>query len=264
MGLIKSKEYEIYKKHNRSTWFCLPLLGESKKTYRDFSFGERLKGTYLRGFKYDCTLERPLYLVYNFEDSEKFKSMEEYLMLDLCENQFIDLIDIDEKSICIVYNITNTTPYPDNSKKEPHDSWVSDYDKVLEGKYYWLSTRHKLKVLDFFYDRQCSYDNFLKLLFGRSQILWEMRRKNLGCRYGDSCKCNIQTKLEESVGDNGEKRMVPRAMKNQLYLDCKDYEKWEMPVNIELESQPDLILETYNFKEKENEDSSQVEIMHSK
>lgn len=251
MGFLETREFKEYESYNKSLFFLLPLLAEDKKGHKDFLFKDAIFNTYLRGFKYDH-LKRPLYIHYKFSDTKEFKDLEEYLTMDLNNNTFIDSLDISEKEIIVCYDITNTTPYPDNSKLESNDSWVTDYDLVMQGNYYKLSTRHKLKVLEFFYDRQCSYDNFLKLLFGRSQILWEMRRKNLGCRWGDGCKCNVQTKLIEITTDSGEKRTVPRAMEKQSYLKCKDYEHWNMPHNVELESAPDINKETYrNVYQKE-------------
>ena len=246
MGFINTKEYEIYTKHNKSLWFLTPLLSEDKRNHRNFLFQSNLLNTYLRGFKYDETLERPLYLHYIFSDTEEFKSLEEYLTMDLGGNTYIDTIDISEKEIVVVYNITNETPYPDNSTKEPHDSCVTDYDIILEGKYSKISTRHKLRILNFFYDKGCGYDNFLRLLFGRNEILWEMRKKNLGCMKGDDCVCQINTLLVETTGEEGKKIMVPKLGQKQNYQKCSSFKEWQMPKgNIELESKIDILEETY-------------------
>ena len=252
MGFINTKEYEIYTKHNKSLWFLTPLLSEDKRNHRDFLFQSNLLNTYLRGFKYDETLERPLYLHYIFSDTEEFKSLEEYLTMDLGGNTYIDTLDISEKEIIIVYNITNEVPYPDNSLKEPHDSCVTDYDCILEGKYSKISTRHKLRILNFFYDKGCGYDNFLRLLFGRSEILWEMRKKNLGCRLGDECLCQVTTILVETIDSNNKKVMIPKLGQKQPYQKCSKFSEWKMPKgDIELESKINLIEETYGQSDAE-------------
>ena len=246
MSFIKNKEYEIYKQHNKSLWFMLPLLQEDKRNHRDFLFQSNLLNTYLKGFKYDNTLERPLYLHYFYSEEKDFKSLEEYLTMDLGGNSYIDTIDVSEKEIIAVYSITNDVPYPDNSPREPHDSCVTDYDCILEGKYSKISTKHKLRILNFFYEKGCGYDNFLRLLFGRNEILWEMRKKNLGCMKGDDCVCQINTSLVENIDGAGKKVMVPILGTKQSYLKCASFQEWQMPKgNIELESRINIEEETY-------------------
>lgn len=236
MSFINTKEFKEYTSYNKSLFFLLPLLSSEKETHKTYLWKPNIFNTYLRYPGYEH-LERPLFIHYMYEDTEEFKLLEDYFETNLNDNTFVDRIDVDEKSIIIVYNITNETPYPDNSTKEPHDSCVTDYDIILEGKYSKISTRHKLRILNFFYDKGCGYDNFLRLLFGRNEILWEMRKKNLGCMKGDDCVCQINTLLVETTGEDGKKIMVPKLGTKQNYLKCSKFKEWQMPKGqIELES----------------------------
>lgn len=245
MGFINTKEFKEYSSYNRSLFFLLPLLSSEKETHKTYLWKPNIFNTYLRYSGYEH-LERPLFIHYMFEDTEEFKLLEEYYKTGLNGNTFVDIVDVDEKSIIVVYNITNEVPYPDNSLKEPHDSCVTDYDCILAGKYSKISTRHKLRILNFFYDKGCGYDNFLRLLFGRSEILWEMRKKNLGCRLGDECSCQITTILVETTDGNNKKVMIPKLGQKQPYQKCSKFSEWKMPKgDVELESKIELIAETY-------------------
>lgn len=254
--MINSKDYNEYKKYNKSLWYLLPLLSEDITPYKiknhnDFLWKECLMNTYLRGIpEYDNTLERPLYLHYRYSNTDEFRNLEDYLTMDLGGNKYITTLDPSENDIIIVYNINNSSAYSDNSEREKTANCVEDYDKIISGKYYRLSTRHKLRILNFFYDKGHPYDGFLRLLLGRNSVLWEMRRKEIGCLKGNECVCSVKTKLIEFQDENGEKRMKPEADSKQDYLKCKNYSNWTMPQDVELESPPNLKEETYGFIQK--------------
>lgn len=215
-----------YTKYNRSTWYLLPLLLEDKKTYRDFLFQSNLFNTYIRGLEYDLTLSRPLYIHYKWQDTAEFKYLEEYLTLDLNNNQYIDTIERGIHEVIIVYNITD-------------EKCVIEYDKVLEGNYSKLSVDYMLKILEFFFDGLYIVDSFIHLLFKKDPILWHTRRRELGCMKD---KCNCSVKITASKNSDGND--VVSATKDQPYEKCKFWEKWEMPKGVELESKLEMDKET--------------------
>lgn len=230
---------EKYKDYNLCYWYILPLLSEPNETGVNFLIHTHLVDCYIATDEF--TAERSLVLRYLWADTDLFKDLEERLTQDLNGNTYIKTIDISETEVLFCYNITNDTPYDNNSKLEKA-SCVTDYDTVMRGEYSKMSTAYKLQILKFF-GFYYTYDpnNFIILLMRRDKSLWHTKAKDLGC-HKSKCSCTV-LREEKQLAD----RMVLITCEKQPYTDCEHWSKWNMPEDVELEEKIDREKETFKL-----------------
>lgn len=214
------------KESNRSTVYLLPLIG-NKLTYEKIK--DYYVNTYLNGIEIKSIdiPEYPLYLVLNYEDSEKFNNVEELL---ISAPYFIGYKDLNEKQIVYGFNM-------------PEES----YQNFIKGYYSKFSPKDKDAILQFYNLNFHHPDNLLLLILRKDKVLRHRILKELGCVKKGGCRCVIEPH-EEQVKIAGRTTIEYHVDKYPPYTKCIYYKvpvKDGISEDAELDDIPDFNRETY-------------------